>query len=45
MAEFREDHYDVNGIDLLPGVGHLIFDESREAIDTVGDFVAAGVAA
>jgi pimeloyl-ACP methyl ester carboxylesterase len=25
----------------LPGVGHLIFEESREALDTVADFVAA----
>jgi pimeloyl-ACP methyl ester carboxylesterase len=23
----------------LPGVGHLLFDESREAVDAVGDFV------
>jgi pimeloyl-ACP methyl ester carboxylesterase len=27
---------------VLPGVGHLLFDESREAVDAVGDFVAAG---
>ena len=25
----------------LPGVGHLLFDEAREAVDAVGDFVAA----
>jgi hypothetical protein len=29
----------------LPGVGHLLFDESREAVDLLGDFVAAGVPA
>lgn len=23
----------------LPGVGHLMFDESREAVDAVADFV------
>jgi pimeloyl-ACP methyl ester carboxylesterase len=23
----------------LPGVGHLLFDESREAVDAVGSFV------
>ena len=30
---------------ILPGVGHLLFDESREAVDAVGDFLSAGVAA
>jgi pimeloyl-ACP methyl ester carboxylesterase len=30
---------------ILPGVGHLLFDESREAVAAVGDFVSAGVAA
>ena len=30
---------------ILPGLGHLLFDESREAVDAVGDFVSAGVAA
>jgi pimeloyl-ACP methyl ester carboxylesterase len=30
---------------ILPGVGHLLFDESREAVDAVGGFVSAGVAA
>ena len=30
---------------ILPGVGHLIFDESRAAVDAVGDFLSAGVAA
>ena len=30
---------------ILPGVGHLLFDESREAVDAAGDFVSAGVAA
>ncbi len=29
----------------LPGVGHLLFDESRDAVDAVGDFVGAEVAA
>ena len=28
---------------LLPGVGHLIFDESREAVDALGAFVGAGL--
>ena len=28
-------------ITMLPGVGHLIFDESRAAVDAVGDFCAA----
>jgi pimeloyl-ACP methyl ester carboxylesterase len=27
----------------LPGVGHLIFDESREAVDAVGSFVGEGL--
>lgn len=26
---------------ILPGVGHLLFDESREAVDAVGDFASA----
>ena len=26
---------------ILPGVGHLIFDESREAVDAIADFVGA----
>lgn len=30
---------------ILPGVGHLLFDESREAVDAVGDFVGTEVAA
>jgi pimeloyl-ACP methyl ester carboxylesterase len=30
---------------ILPGVGHLLFDESRAAVDAIGDFVSAGVAA
>ena len=30
---------------VLPGVGHLLFDESRDAVDAVGDFVASGVTA
>ena len=30
---------------ILPGIGHLIFDESRAAVDAVGDFLSAGVAA
>jgi len=30
---------------ILPGVGHLLFDESREAVDAIGDFVEAEVAA
>ena len=30
---------------VLPGVGHLLFDESREAVDAIGDFVGAEVAA
>jgi pimeloyl-ACP methyl ester carboxylesterase len=28
----------------LPGVGHLMFDESREAVDAVGSFVGEGAA-
>jgi pimeloyl-ACP methyl ester carboxylesterase len=28
---------------VIPGVGHLVFDESREAVDAVAEFVAAGV--
>ena len=27
----------------LPGVGHLMFDESREAVDAVGSFVGEGL--
>jgi pimeloyl-ACP methyl ester carboxylesterase len=30
---------------VLPGVGHLIFDEARESLDVVADFLGAGVAA
>lgn len=30
---------------MLPGRGHLVFDESRDAVDAVGDFVSAGVVA
>lgn len=29
----------------LPGVGHLLFDESRDAVDAVGEFVGAEVKA
>jgi pimeloyl-ACP methyl ester carboxylesterase len=29
-------------VKVLPGVGHLLFDESREAIDAVGSFVGEG---
>ena len=34
-------------VKVLPGVGHLLFDETREVVDAVGDFVgaAAGAAA
>ena len=32
-------------VKILSGVGHLLFDESREAVDTVADFVAAEVPA
>jgi pimeloyl-ACP methyl ester carboxylesterase len=28
----------------LPGVGHLMFDESREAVDALGAFVGEGAA-
>jgi pimeloyl-ACP methyl ester carboxylesterase len=28
---------------LLPGIGHLVFDESREALDVAADFLAARV--
>jgi pimeloyl-ACP methyl ester carboxylesterase len=28
----------------LPGVGHLMFDETRDAVDAVADFVGAGLA-
>jgi pimeloyl-ACP methyl ester carboxylesterase len=27
----------------LPGVGHLMFDESREAVDALGSFVGEGL--
>jgi pimeloyl-ACP methyl ester carboxylesterase len=27
----------------LPGVGHLMFDESREAVDAIGSFVGEGL--
>jgi pimeloyl-ACP methyl ester carboxylesterase len=30
---------------VLPGLGHLLFDESREGVDALGDFVSAGVPA
>ena len=26
----------------LPGVGHLLFDESRDAVDAVASFVSSG---
>jgi pimeloyl-ACP methyl ester carboxylesterase len=29
----------------FPGIGHVLFDESREAVDAVGEFVGAGVEA
>jgi pimeloyl-ACP methyl ester carboxylesterase len=28
-------------VKILPGVGHLIFDESREALDAVAEFLGA----
>jgi pimeloyl-ACP methyl ester carboxylesterase len=30
---------------ILPGVGHLLFDESRAAVDAVASFVSAGTSA
>ncbi len=45
QAEVWAEHIPNAQVTILPGVGHLIFDESREAVDAVGDFVAAGVPA
>lgn len=32
-------------VQTFPGIGHVLFDESREAVDAVADFVGAGVEA
>ena len=31
-------------VKIIPGVGHLLFNESRDAVDAVADFVGAGLA-
>ena len=44
QAPIWAGHIAGSDVKTLPGVGHLLFDESREAVDAVGDFVGAGVA-
>lgn len=41
QAAVWAEHIPNAEVKILPGVGHLIFDESREALDAVADFAAA----
>jgi pimeloyl-ACP methyl ester carboxylesterase len=41
QAEVWAEQLPTSEVKILPGVGHLLFDESREALDLVGDFVGA----
>jgi pimeloyl-ACP methyl ester carboxylesterase len=43
QAEIWAEHIPGAEIRILPGVGHMMFDESREALDAAADFVGAGI--
>jgi pimeloyl-ACP methyl ester carboxylesterase len=43
QAAIWAEHIPDAEVRVLPGVGHLIFDESREALDAAADFVGAGL--
>ena len=43
QAAVWAEHIPNAEVRILPGVGHLIFDESREAVDAVADFAGAGL--
>jgi pimeloyl-ACP methyl ester carboxylesterase len=45
QAAVWAEHMPNAEVKILPGVGHLVYDESREAVDLVADFVAAEVPA
>jgi pimeloyl-ACP methyl ester carboxylesterase len=42
QAAVWAEHIPGAEVKILPGVGHLMFDESREAVDAVAEFVAEG---
>jgi pimeloyl-ACP methyl ester carboxylesterase len=42
QAAVWAEHIPGAEVKILPGVGHLMFDETREAVDAVGEFVAEG---
>ncbi len=44
QAAVWAEHIPTAEVRILPGVGHLLFDESREALAAVGDFVAGSAA-
>jgi pimeloyl-ACP methyl ester carboxylesterase len=43
QAAVWAEHIPDATVKILPGVGHLMFDESREAVDAVAEFAGAGV--
>jgi pimeloyl-ACP methyl ester carboxylesterase len=44
QAAVWADHLPNAEVRTLPGIGHLLFDESRDAVDAVAGFVGAGAA-
>ena len=42
QAPIWADHLPNAEVKTLPGVGHLLFDESRDAVDAVAEFVESG---
>jgi pimeloyl-ACP methyl ester carboxylesterase len=43
QAPIWAEHIPNAEVRILPGVGHLMFDESREALDAAAQFVGAGL--
>jgi 3-oxoadipate enol-lactonase len=43
QAAVWAEHITSAEVKILPGVGHLLFDESREAVDAMAEFIGAGL--